>query len=116
MAFELGEGPESALKKETWKDNLSRVSSAPGALTSGYGIGFQVQRRGELVMYGHGGSVAGYRASALFDPQTKIGVIVMNNVGGGKFNAGNLAQRMLETIVRGAPPPPRHQHMLSYVI
>lgn len=31
----------------------------------------------------------------------------MNNVGGGKFNAGNLAQRMLETIVRAAQPPPR---------
>jgi hypothetical protein len=28
-------------------------------LTAGYGIGFMVNRRGNMVIYGHGGDVAG---------------------------------------------------------
>lgn len=99
VALMLGEGPESVLKRETVKDNLSRVSSASGDLTSGYGIGFQVQRRGTLVMFGHGGSVAGYRAQVLYDPTTKTGVIVLSNAGGGKFNVGALARSLLEAVV-----------------
>jgi CubicO group peptidase (beta-lactamase class C family) len=44
IAFELGEGPEEVIKKETLEDNFSRVNSAMGDLTSGYGVGFRVQR------------------------------------------------------------------------
>ena len=54
VAFELGEGPESVLPRKAWLENLSRVNSADGNLTSGYGIGFQVSRSGEFVSYGHG--------------------------------------------------------------
>jgi len=99
VALMLGEGPEAVLKREAVKDNLSRVSSATGDLTSGYGIGFQVQRRGELVLYGHGGSVAGYRAQVLYEPGTKTGVIILRNVGGGKFNVGGLARGLIEAVV-----------------
>jgi CubicO group peptidase (beta-lactamase class C family) len=97
VAFEIGEGPETVLKKETWLDNLTRVNSSGGDLSSGYGVGFRVSRNGEFVSYGHGGSVSGYRASALFDPVSKTGVIVLRNVGG-RFNVGNLCQRALEEI------------------
>ncbi|HSC29246.1 MAG TPA: serine hydrolase domain-containing protein [Vicinamibacterales bacterium] len=99
VALMLGEGPESVLPRAAIADNLTRVASATGGLTSGYGIGFQVQRRGELVTYGHGGSVAGYRAQILYHPQSKSGVIVLRNVGGGSFNPSALAQRMLATLV-----------------
>jgi CubicO group peptidase (beta-lactamase class C family) len=95
----LGEGPETVLKKATVADDLSRVSSATGDLTSGYGIGFQVSRYGELVFYGHGGSVAGYRAQILYEPRTKTGVIVLRNVGGGAFDVAGLARRLLEAVV-----------------
>lgn len=99
VALMLGEGPETVLKRETVKDNLSRVSSASGDLTSGYGIGFQVQRRGTLVLFGHGGSVAGYRAQVLYEPATKTGVIVLRNAGGGTFNGAGLARSLLEAVV-----------------
>ncbi len=99
VALMLGDGPDTVLKRETVADNLSRVSSASGDLTSGYGIGFQVQRRGTLVMYGHGGSVAGYRAQVLYEPTTKTGIIVLRNAGGGKFNVAGLARSLLEVVV-----------------
>ena len=91
----LREGPEKVLKHDTIRDNLSRTGSASGELTSGYGIGFQVTRRGTTVFYGHGGSVAGYRASMLFHPATKTGVIVLRNVGGGPFNPAAVAEKVL---------------------
>jgi CubicO group peptidase (beta-lactamase class C family) len=95
----LGEGPESVVKRATIKEALSRVSSASAELTSGYGIGFQANRNGTLVTYGHGGSVAGYRAQMTFHPPTKTGVIVLRNVGGGQFSAGSLASRILAALV-----------------
>lgn len=97
VAFELGEGPDGVLPKKAWLENLSRVNSADGNLTSGYGIGFQVSRRGDFVAYGHGGSVAGYRASALFDPVSKTGAIVLRNVGG-RFDVSGLCRRALEEV------------------
>lgn len=106
VALMLGDGPETVLKKQTVADNLSRVSSASGGLTSGYGIGFQVDRRGALVTYGHGGSVAGYRAQVVFDPATRTGAIVMRNTGGGEFSPGGLARRILDVIVQAANPKP----------
>ena len=95
----LGEGPESVLKRATIEDTLSRVSSASGNLTSGYGIGFQVARNGTVVTYGHGGSVAGYRAHMIFHPPTKTGVIVLRNVGGGAFNAARLADGVMRALI-----------------
>ena len=91
----LQEGPETVLKRETIRDTLSRTGSATGELTSGYGIGFQVNRRGTNVFYGHGGSVAGYRANMLFHPSSKTGVIVLRNIGGGAFNSATVAERVL---------------------
>lgn len=95
VAFELGEGPERVLKKETLKNNFTRVNSSNGSLTQGYGIGFQISRRGDLLAFGHGGSVAGYNAAAHFDPVSRTGVIVLRNVGGGKFSVSGLALRAL---------------------
>lgn len=97
----LEEGPETVVTRATIEETLSRVSSASGELTSGYGVGFQVNRSGTLVVYGHGGSVAGYRAHMSFHPRAKTGVIVLRNVGGGAFNAGSLAQRILAAVVDG---------------
>ena len=103
LVFELGHGPESVLKKETLKENFTRVNSSNGQLTSGYGIGFRASRLDNLVFYGHGGSVAGYRASALFDPISDSGIIVLRNVGG-RFNVGELARRALVVVAQSKSP------------
>lgn len=98
VAFELGEGPESVLKKQTLEDNFNRLNSATGALTSGYGVGFRVYRQGDFVVYGHGGSVAGYRAAAFFHRESKTGAIVLRNVAG-RFSPSDLARRALQEVV-----------------
>lgn len=104
VAFELSEGPESVLKRSTLDDNFARVNSSNGRLDSGYGVGFQLTRRGEQVFLGHGGSVAGYTAQAWVHRPSKTGVIVLRNAAGGKFQLGDLTFRALEELARAMPP------------
>jgi CubicO group peptidase (beta-lactamase class C family) len=101
LALELGHGPASVLSGKRLEENLGRVSSADGSLTSGYGIGFAVVRRGELVIHGHGGSVAGYRAGVYFDRASDTGVVVLRNVTGGKLDVTELSYRILELVAGG---------------
>lgn len=102
LAFELGFGPDDVLPREALEAHFSRLSSAEGDLSSGYGIGFTVVRRGELAITGHGGSVAGYRAGAYFDRETRIGVVVLRNVTGGSLDLTELAYRVLEACVNSS--------------
>ena len=101
ISFELGEGPW-IIKKETQDANFTRIHLASGSLTSGYGVGFMASRRGTLVALGHGGSTAGFRASALFDRVTKTGVIVLRN---SDLDAGELAFMALQKIAAAATKP-----------
>jgi CubicO group peptidase (beta-lactamase class C family) len=103
LSWEVGEGPPGILKKQTQDDNYSRVYSANGSLSSGYGLGFQATRRGELVALGHGGSTAGFRAQAYVHRPTKTGVIVLRNVAGGKLDPGDLALKALEKLAASRP-------------
>ncbi len=98
VVWELGGGPDTILKRETQQDNYSRVMTAAGDMGRGYGIGFQVQRRGALVAYGHGGTTAGFLSQALFDRDSKAGVIVFRSVTGGKLNPNAVALRALEIV------------------
>ena len=59
---------------------------------------------GDFVYYGHGGSVAGYNASALFDPVSKTGIIMLGNAGG-RLNVGGLCAQALEMFVRAKSGP-----------
>ncbi len=104
VAFQLGDGSPGVLKKETLEDCFARVYSAGGALATGYGIGVQVTRRGELVAYGHGGSVAGYQAAAYIDRVTRTGIVVLRNVSGGVFNVPGLCLRSLEKLAAARGP------------
>jgi CubicO group peptidase (beta-lactamase class C family) len=101
ISFELGEGPW-IVKKETQDANYTRVQIADGTLSSGYGVGFQATRRGTLIALGHGGSTAGFRASALFDRASKTGVIVLRN---SDLAAAGLATRALEIVAAAARTP-----------
>jgi CubicO group peptidase (beta-lactamase class C family) len=98
VAWELGSGPDSVLKRETQRDNYSRVLIAAGDMRSGYGIGFQVARRGAIVAQGHGGTTSGFLSQALFDRESRTGVIVLRNVTGGKLDPNAVAMRMLEIV------------------
>ena len=103
VAWEVGEGRSGILKKETQDANYLRVYSATGGrggltMTSGYGLGFMVSRDGrdDVVFLGHGGSTAGYRASAIFHRPTKLGVIVLRN---SELDPAAVAGRTLRQLV-----------------
>jgi CubicO group peptidase (beta-lactamase class C family) len=81
VSFELGHGPSGVLAKETLKDNFSRIYGADGQLGGGFGIGFQAARKGELVLTGHGGSVAGFIAGAYFHTASDTGLVYLRNLG-----------------------------------
>jgi CubicO group peptidase (beta-lactamase class C family) len=77
VAFELGEENTAVLSKKTLEANFRRVYAASSDFTYGYGIGFQVRRRGSLIAIGHDGVLAGYQCSAWIDPKTRLGVITL---------------------------------------
>lgn len=94
VAWELGDGPVGILKKETQDANYARVFASGASFSSGYGVGFQVSRRGDVVLLGHGGSTAGYHASALVNRAARIGVIVLRNCDSCAVDAGPTATRI----------------------
>jgi CubicO group peptidase (beta-lactamase class C family) len=100
VSWELGEGPAGVLAKDAQDANYARAFFSNAAMTSGYGVGFQISRRGDIVMLGHGGSTAGYHASALVHRPSRLGVVVLRNCDSCPVDAGPVAARTLEQLVR----------------
>ncbi|MBT8396719.1 MAG: beta-lactamase family protein [Gemmatimonadetes bacterium] len=74
---------------------LIRISQTPEG-DSRYSFGFSIsQREGAPDLVGHGGSVAGYNAHLIFEPESGIGVILLRNYGGGETNLGRAARDLL---------------------
>jgi CubicO group peptidase (beta-lactamase class C family) len=95
-SFLLGEGPESVLKHSSLQRfQTQSIVPADVALTSGYGIGFSVDRRDGYVAFGHGGSVAGYTAMLLINRAKGVGVVALSN---GAANPSAIAQRALDVL------------------
>ena len=81
----------------------------PGSDRSGYGLGFQVRTGSNgRRLVGHGGSVAGYTAYLVFEPESGIGVILLRNYSSGRTNLGSAATGLLEALVeaRSSRVPP----------
>jgi CubicO group peptidase (beta-lactamase class C family) len=43
----------------------------------GYGFGWRINRRGDRVLHGHGGSVPGFRSQIFFDASLKVGIVLL---------------------------------------
>ena len=106
LAWEMGAGPATILKKETQDGNYNRAFFFKAGMTSGYGVGFMISRRGDVVMLGHGGSTAGFHASALVHRRSRLGVIVFRNCDNCAMDAGPVASRVLERLVTTATAAP----------
>lgn len=94
----FGEAPESVLKKSTLAAMLSHVVMADVGLTRAYGTGFMLWRRGDVIAFGHGGSVAGYLSALYLDLPSRTGVIVLANQNGGRVRPSSLAIRALRVL------------------
>jgi CubicO group peptidase (beta-lactamase class C family) len=79
----------------------------PGNPRSGYGLGFQIAvgEDGRRIV-SHGGSVAGYTAHIAFDPEAKIGVVLLRNYAGGAVNLGGRANALLRELRDARPSEP----------
>ncbi len=69
---------EGLLRASTLRE-MQRVHWLSPSWSSGRGLGFSVWRREGRTLVGHGGWVAGHRASIAFDPERKLGVVVLTN-------------------------------------
>ena len=101
VAFELGEGPASILKKETLDNSFSALVAADTDLNRGDGIGFSALRLmpSNFVAVGHLGALPGYSAAVIYDRPSRTGVIMLANATGGKADYQELAQRELAMLV-----------------
>lgn len=89
-------GGEQILQGSTLRE-MHRVHWLNPSWSSGRGLGFSVWRQGDRTLVGHGGWVAGHRTQIAFDPEARIGVIVLTNSDGG--GPGGYVGRALEIVV-----------------
>ena len=100
VAFQLGEEAPAVLKKESLDESFESLLTANPAFKRGYGIGFEVLRLDEVVLYGHSGGVAGYQAQAFFDRSSRTGVIILRNALGGLFDPSSLLRAAFGRSIR----------------
>jgi CubicO group peptidase (beta-lactamase class C family) len=82
-----------------WRREVMRIQT-PEDPARGYGLGFSIRRvESGVWAVGHGGSVAGYNAYLVFNPESTIGVVMLRNYGRGNTNLGRRATTLLEELV-----------------
>jgi len=102
LTFELGGGPESVLDKQSLEQNFKRIITTGPDATSGYGLGFTLERNNDLVLIGHDGAVAGYQASAFVNRKSKTGVVIFRNatIRGDKFDSEKLMLSLFDKMAQ----------------
>ena len=103
ISFELGQGPDSVLKKQTLENNYQRIVKLKHPIDEiiGYGVGFQEMGCGEISVLGYGGFVPGYHARSDFYWSAGVGFIVLRNIEGGRMHESTrtLSCRSLSQLV-----------------
>jgi len=98
IAAMSGRAGETILSEEMRREMLRRQTPGDGA--SGYGLGWSIRERPDGgILASHGGSVAGYTAHMVFDPETGIGVVLLRNYNSGATSLGGAATRLLNELL-----------------
>jgi CubicO group peptidase (beta-lactamase class C family) len=66
---------------------------------SGYGLGLMLESNRAPTVFSHGGSVAGYTAMVAFEPQSRIGVIILRNYLTGETQLAAAADGLVRALV-----------------
>lgn len=78
-----------------------RTVQTPEDPERGYSLGFQIYPQADgTVFMGHGGSVPGYNAHLIFEPESGVGVVMLRNYGGGATNLGRASRELLTALMR----------------
>ncbi|HEX5052061.1 MAG TPA: serine hydrolase domain-containing protein [Planctomycetota bacterium] len=99
LRFQMGEPAPDVFSAAALAAAQRRVVLSGPGLRSGYGIGVQLRRFGEVVVFGHSGGVPGYQAEMFFDPERHIGIVMLRSAVFGGFDSG--------AILAAAFAPPR---------
>lgn len=81
LVFHLSKGDE--LLSEASRKEMHRVHWLLDSWEQGWGLGFQVLRKADYNLAGHGGSLPGYRTSFAFSPEYDLGIVVLTNADDG---------------------------------
>jgi len=81
-------------------DATRRDMLTPQTPLGEYALGFRISKddKGFTTIW-HGGSVAGYNALVMFEPVTKVGVIMLRNYKGGKIDLRLRAKALLQNLI-----------------
>jgi len=92
-----GASKVNVFSAETRKEILTQQTPEGGGR---YGLGFSISVDSDgFTTMGHGGSVSGYNAHLVFDPKSKMGVVLLRNYSGGQTNLGRDARGLLKELV-----------------
>jgi CubicO group peptidase (beta-lactamase class C family) len=92
--------PGLRILSEESRREMLRVQT-PDDLSRGYGLGFSLQTDSAgRTMASHGGSVAGYTAHMAFDPDARIGAVLLRNYQRGATNLGSATQALVRALRR----------------
>lgn len=98
MAAMSGHGAQQILS-DAMREEMLRLQT-PGDGDAGYGLGFSIRRLDSGAdLVGHGGSVAGYTAYLLFEPERGVGVVLLRNYNSGATNLGGVARELLQALL-----------------
>jgi CubicO group peptidase (beta-lactamase class C family) len=104
IAFQLSDG-RGVLARSSLDELLAAHAVSGPRWTSGQGLAWYHERRGERVLTGHAGGTLGYRSRIAFSIEDRIGMICVAN---GEAPAPTLALDLLEQVVdarRSHPDP-----------
>ena len=80
-------------------EEMSRVQT-PEDPDNGYGLGLMVRTTDDGArLIGHSGSVAGYNAYMLFEPESGLGVVLLRNYNQSEAGLGAAGQELLEELL-----------------
>ena len=91
---ELMSGSQPQLLAPKLLETMMSIQT-PESDTDGYGLGFSLSLNKEgLWWVSHGGSVAGYNAYLLFQPDSRLSIVLLRNYSGGMTNLGAIAREV----------------------
>ena len=104
-AWFLAEPDESVLARRTVEE-MRTVQTIDDHVrwTGGYGLGLMLQRDGDRILAGHGGSMPGFIAGVYVSPADKTGAAILTN--SSSASVGELAKRLVAATVEQWPVPP----------
>jgi CubicO group peptidase (beta-lactamase class C family) len=77
---------------------MQRTQTPEGG--SQYGLGLRIRETEDGIrMLGHGGTVAGYNAYMVFEPESRLGVVLLRNYNRGESSLGDAAAGLLADLV-----------------